>query len=316
MQAKPAGTEWDMKTGVSSYCFEKLIRRGTYTLFDVISSAKKTGFDTIEFTEFQILGDKSPGDKSPKDKSPEDLSPRDFAGKIRDACDAAGLSIVNYAVGADFLYGSGGDIKGETARIKDAVDIAKILGAPGLRHDSSWGFKDPVPGRNYRDAIRLMAPAIREVTEYAAAAGIRTMCENHGYFMQESGRMEELVRTVNHPNFGLLVDIGNFMCADEPSLRALPTVMPYAFHVHVKDFLWKSGREPKPDDSWFPTRGGNYLRGTILGHGEVPVAQCIEYIKKTGYDGTVSLEFEGLEEPSEAVRRGYEFIKARIPAKT
>jgi sugar phosphate isomerase/epimerase len=289
-----------MKTGVSAYCFERLIRRGTFTLFDAIARAKETGFDAIEFTEFQKTGDLSAGQ---------------LAGKIRDACEAAGLSVANYAVGADFLYGSGGDIARETARVKEAVDIAKILGSPGLRHDSAWGFKDAA-GRNYRDAIRLIAPAIREVSEYAAAAGIRTMCENHGYFMQDSARMEELVLAVNHPNFGLLVDIGNFLCADEAGLQALPAVMPYAFHIHVKDFLWKPGREPKPDETWFPSRAGNHLRGTILGHGEVSAAQCIEYIKKTGYDRTISLEFEGPEEPLEAVRLGYAFIKAHIPAGT
>ncbi|MDR2375838.1 MAG: sugar phosphate isomerase/epimerase [Treponema sp.] len=293
-----------MKTGVSSYCFEGLRRGGSYTLFDAIAYTKKTGFDAIEFTEFPKSGDLSPGD---------------FARKIRDACDAAGLSIANYTIGADFLYGSGGDIKRETARVKEAVDTAAILGVPGMRHDSGWGFKaagqDTALGRNYRDAIRLMAPAIREVSEYAAGLGIRTMCENHGYFMQDSSRVEELVLAVNHPNFGLLVDIGNFMCADEPSLHALPTVMPYAFHVHAKDFLWKPGREPKPDNTWFPTRAGNHLRGTILGHGEVSVAQCLDYIKKAGYDGTISLEFEGPEEPLEAIRLGYEFIKTHISAK-
>jgi sugar phosphate isomerase/epimerase len=287
-----------MKIGVSSYCFERLFRDGTYTLFDAIDYAKKTGYDAIEFTEFRRT---------------EDRSPEDFAREIRDACDAAGLHIANYAVGADFLYGSGGDIRQETERVKASVNIAKILGAPGMRHDSSWGFKDTARGRNYRDAIRLMAPAIREVSEYAAAAEILTMCENHGYFMQDSQRMEELVLAVDHPNFGLLVDIGNFMCADESSLRALSAVMPYAFHVHAKDFLWKSGREPKPDNSWFPSRGGNHLRGTILGHGEAAAAQCVEYIKATGYDRTISLEFEGLEEPLEAIHLGWEFLKTRIP---
>ncbi|MDR0731872.1 MAG: sugar phosphate isomerase/epimerase [Treponema sp.] len=289
-----------MKTGVSSYCFEGLRRGGSYTLFDAIAYAKKTGYDAIEFTEFPKSGD---------------LTPQDLARKIRDACNAAGLFVANYAVSADFLYGSGGDIKRETARVKESVDIAKILGAPGMRHDSGWGFKDTALGRNYRDAIRIMAPAIREVSEYAAAAGIRTMCENHGTFMQDSYRMEELVLAVNHPNFGLLVDMGNFMCADEASLHALPTVMPYAFHVHAKDFLWKPGREPKPDNSWFSTRAGNHLRGTILGHGEVSAAQCIDYIKKSGYNGTISLEFEGPEEPLDAIRRGYEFIKACISTK-
>jgi sugar phosphate isomerase/epimerase len=137
------------------------------------------------------------------------------------------------------------------------------------------------------------------------------MTENHGYFLQDSYRVEELVREVNHPNYGLLVDMGNFMCADETSLKALARVMPYAFHVHAKDFLLKSGTEPAPDDSWFPTRGGNHLRGTILGHGAVSVAQCINYIQGTGYNGAFSLEFEGPEEPLEAIRRGYAFLNAR-----
>jgi sugar phosphate isomerase/epimerase len=88
--------------------------------------------------------------------------------------------------------------------------------------------------------------------------------------------------------------------------------MPYAFHVHVKDFLLKSGGEPRPDDSWFSSRAGNHLRGTVVGHGIIPVTQCLNYIKKSGYDGGFSLEFEGLEDPLEAVRRGYEFMKAKL----
>jgi sugar phosphate isomerase/epimerase len=138
------------------------------------------------------------------------------------------------------------------------------------------------------------------------------MTENHGYFLQDSCRMEELVSAVGHPNYGLLVDMGNFMCADEVSVNALTTVMPYAFHVHAKDFLYKSGAEPRPDNSWFPTRAGNHLRGTILGHGVVSVGQCIEYVKKCGYTGVLSLEFEGSEEPLDAIRRGCEYMRVRI----
>jgi sugar phosphate isomerase/epimerase len=117
---------------------------------------------------------------------------------------------------------------------------------------------------------------------------------------------------VNHPNYGLLVDIGNFLCADEPSLAALPVAIPYAFHVHVKDFLWKSGAGERPGASWFTSRAGDWLRGTIPGHGVVPVAQCLALIKNSGYKGNLSLEFEGLEEPLEAIRQGFEFIRAHV----
>ena len=283
-----------MKIGVSSYCFNRLIKAGTYTLFDAIEYTRKTGYDVIEFSDFV---------------PPEGKSLEEFAGELARACKAAGLGICNYATHADFLYGSDGDMKKETARLKNRVDVAKILGSPLMRHDACWGFKDNAKGRTWRDAVKLMAPSIRELTEYAATKGIRTMTENHGYFLQDSSRMEELVLAVNHPNYGLLVDMGNFMCADETGIKALATAMPYAFHVHAKDFLYKSGAEQKPDDSWFPTRGGSHLRGTIVGHGVVSVGQCIRYIKKTGYTGVLSLEFEGPEEPLEAIRRGYEYLK-------
>jgi aldehyde:ferredoxin oxidoreductase len=35
---------------------------------------------------------------------------------------------------------------------------------------------------------------------------------------------------------------------------------------------------------WFRSRSGNYLRGTVAGHGAVPIAQCVYILKKAGYD--------------------------------
>jgi sugar phosphate isomerase/epimerase len=246
------------------------------------------------------------------DVPPEGNKIPEIAGDLAKACKDAGLEICSYAVHADFLYGSDGNMKKEVERLKACLGTAKLLGAPLMRHDACWGLKEGSPCRTWREAVKLMAPAIREVAEHAASLGIRTMTENHGRFLQDSSRMECLVLEVNHPNYGLLVDMGNFMCADEPCVNALATVMPYAFHVHAKDFLYKSGQESRPDDSWFPTRGGSYLRGTILGHGVVSVGQCVNFIKSSGYSGVLSLEFEGLEEPLNAIQRGYEYLKKSL----
>ena len=285
-----------MKIGVSSYSFQKLYSPG-FTYFDAISHAKKTGFDCIEFIDFNI---------------PEGEGIIDFAAKVKDACDAAGLEISAYTVWADFINSFAGDIDKETERLKGCVDIAAALGAGKLRHDVTWGFKTRERGRSYKDAIRIATPAIREVADYAETKDIQTMTENHGYFMQDSRRMEELVLAVDHPNYGLLVDIGNFACADEDSIAAVSCVAPYAFHVHVKDFLWKPSSGVRPDSEWFATRGGNYLRGTVAGHGIIPVAQCLAILTSAGYSDTVSLEFEGTEEPLKAIERGFEAIKRSI----
>ncbi|MFM7679201.1 MAG: sugar phosphate isomerase/epimerase, partial [Roseiflexaceae bacterium] len=60
-----------------------------------------------------------------------------------------------------------------------------------------------------------------------------------------------------------------------------------------------------PGDGWFTSRAGHYLAGTVVGFGVVPVVQCLTIMKKAGYTGTVSLEFEGLEENLWALEVGY-----------
>ena len=62
------------------------------------------------------------------------------------------------------------------------------------------------------------------------------------------------------------------------------------FHV-------KNANEPDPGEGFFKSRGGNYLRGAITGHGNVPVRQCLSILKNADYNGYVSVEFEGVEDP-------------------
>ena len=121
--------------------------------------------------------------------------------------------------------------------------------------------------------------------------------------------MKKLIDTVGNPNYGWLIDIGNFVCADEPNVSAVKTAAPSAFHVHAKDFLIKEADAINPGNGWFRSRGGRYLRGTVVGHGVVPVKECLDVIRASGYTGIVSLEFEGMEENLPAVAGGLEFLR-------
>ena len=130
------------------------------------------------------------------------------------------------------------------------------------------------------------------------------MTENHGFFSQDSQRVEKLYNAVDHPNFALLCDMGNFLCADEDPALAVARVAPYAQYVHAKDFIWKSYKDADPGEGAFRTRAGNFLRGTIVGHGNVPVQQCLHILKAAGFDGAIAIEFEGVETPCTALRIG------------
>lgn len=279
-----------MQIGVSSYSFVKLVSRGAMAQMDVIAKAKEIGFDVIEFSTITL---------------PEGESLSAYAKKLRAECERVGIQPVNYTIGADFLTNSGGDWKAEAERVKDEVRIAQILGVPGMRHDATRGFPaDHVGPKGFDDALPTLINGCRAVTEFAADLGIKTMIENHGFFCQDSDRVEKLINGVNHPNFGLLADMGNFLCADEDPARALGRTMPYAFHVHAKDFHVKSGDKADPGAGWIQSRGGNYLRGSIIGHGDVPITQCLRIMQKADYDGVLSIEFEGMEDPIEGISIG------------
>lgn len=282
-----------MKFSVSSYSFQRLLNSGEYTQLDLIGIAKDMGFDGIEYIDL---------------KPTDGMTDGEYAGVLAEAADKAGLEIVNYTIGADFLGENGWEAEAE--RLFGQVDIAVKLGAKGMRHDATGGFKGAdAKYRSFDSALPILANGCRKVTEYAAEKGIATMVENHGYFCQESRRVEQLVNAVAHPNFGLLVDMGNFMCADDDPATAVGRVAPYAKFVHAKDFHRKSGSGPNPGDGFFRTRGGDYLRGAVVGQGDVPVYQCLQTLKRSGYDGFVSIEFEGVEDNMWAIKTGLENLK-------
>jgi len=287
-----------MKVGVSSYSYSRLLGQGKMTLMETITESAKIGFDAIEFSGLHL---------------PEGETPLGFAPKVKDACAAAGLSVASYTVGADFINGSGGDLAAEVKRVKGEVDIAHALGVTCMRHDATRGYTPDHKGpRGFADAIPRLADGIRQVTAYAQDKGVRTTVENHGYFCQDSARVEALINAVNHPNFGALIDIGNFMCADEDPAQAVGVMAPYCFHLHAKDFHWKPGTAVEPGPGWFKTRAGNYLRGAVIGHGEVPIVQCLRIMKASGYDGVCSIEFEGIEDVLTGIRMGYENLRRYI----
>ncbi|HOO26470.1 MAG TPA: sugar phosphate isomerase/epimerase family protein [Clostridiales bacterium] len=285
-----------MKTCVSSYSFNNLLRSGEYDQLSLMKKVKDMGFDAIEFTDLN---------------PPKGIGIEDFAKQIREESEKINLPVANYTIGGEFLNCE--SLDAEVERLHRCVDIAQILGASGMRHDATGGFKGV--DRTYKgfdQALRVLVEGCRRVTDYATEKGIVTMVENHGFFCQDSLRVESLVTGVGKENFGVLLDMGNFLCVDEAPELACSLLAPFVKHVHCKDFHVKSGNEPNPGEGFFMSRGGNYLRGAIVGHGNVPVKQCLAVVAREGYKGYVSIEFEGMEENIKAMEIGLDNLKSYI----
>lgn len=191
--------------------------------------------------------------------------------------------------------------------MKGELDLAAALGVKLFRHDVIYSYPT---GVSYDRIVEVLAPAMRQVAEYGQQLGIRTMIENHGYIAQDYDRVEKLHHAVDHPNFGLLIDIGNFLCADQDNTMAVSRLAPLAFHVHLKDFVKLDYYSDASKEGCFQSRGCNYLRGTAVGYGDARAAQCMQILKKAGYDGYADIEFEGPEDCVEELEKGLVFYRS------
>ena len=283
-----------MKVSVSSYSFSQQFRLGRMTQLDCVAKAKEMGFDAIEFTD--VVGETLDQQK-------------EYTKKIREEADRVGIEINAYTIGANLYQPTPEAQAAEVERLKGQVDVAAILGAKVMRHDVCYALGKTGNSRSFGLMLPTIAEGARQVTAYAETLGIKTCTENHGYIAQDSYRVEQLFNAVAHDNYGLLVDIGNFLCADEDPAMAVSRVAPYVVHVHLKDMLYRSA----PTGSCTAmTRGGNYFCGTVVGEGDVPVKKCLKIIKATGYDGFISLEYEGAEDCLTGIARGLANVKKML----
>ena len=281
-----------MNIGLSSYCLDRRIAAGEMTLGDVIEFAAKVEAECVELVPFAFRFD---------DKATGAIDAQAIA-KVRRQARDAGVRLCNYSVLADFCR-EGEDLEREIARVCHEVDIAAELGVEKMRHDVS-GFRRPQSTNTLADFDRwlpVIAEAAGRVCRHGKARGVMTMIENHGFFANGCDRVDRMLRAVNDENYGLLLDTGNVVCVDEDAAAAAKTLAPITRMVHLKDFYIRT-RDPGGSTqfecagSWFRSRGGKYLRGAILGQGDLDVYAILSTLKHSGYDGDIAIEFEGMED--------------------
>ena len=264
-----------MKLGLSSYSLQQAIGAGQMDMAGAIEWAAQHGCRHVEIVPLGFAMTETLADE--------------LKAKAREC----GLALSNYAIGANFLQGSDAEYEREIARVMREVDIAARLGVRRMRHDVA--SSDDLSIMNFNRHLERLAAACRRIADYASQYGIVTSVENHGYFVQASDRVLALVHAVDRENFRTTLDVGNFLCVDEDPLSAVKKNLPYASMVHIKDFYYRpAGSEL--GEGWFQTSNGNYLRGAIAGHGDLNLREIIREIKRSGYDGDISLEFEGMED--------------------
>jgi len=284
-----------VKIGLSTYSLLDSIKAGEMDVLDVVQWISDNGGEHMEIVPYGFTL----------------VDNLDLADKVRDKANELGIELSNYSMPANFVQETEEEFEAEVARLKEHVDLIDRMGISHMRHDVTAFTLPPekMTIEYFESSLPQIIEGSRRIADYAAQFGITTTIENHGVAVQHSDRVQRVIQAVNRPNFKTTLDVGNFMCVDENSIIGVKKNLPFASLVHFKDFYFRPYYENPGAGKWFKTSNGNFLRGSILGQGDIEIREIVKLIKDSGYDSYLTLEFEGMEECKEASRIGMDNLR-------
>lgn len=275
-----------MKVGLSTYSLQQALDRKELTVPDAVRWIADQGGQHVEIVPMGFTLIDNPA----------------LIEEIKAAAREVGIDISNYAIGANFaVQENAKTLEEEIQSVMRHVDVAAVLGVKLMRHDVAFRPAPEGTVAQFEADLPVLVKACQRIADYAAGFGITTSVENHGYYVQSSERIQRLLHETERENFKTTLDIGNFLCVDEDPVSAVKNNIAHASIVHAKDFYWRSSTR-NPGEGWFQTSHGNYLRGAIVGHGDIDMPEVFRVLKQSGYDGYISVEFEGMEDCRTASR--------------
>jgi L-ribulose-5-phosphate 3-epimerase len=187
-----------------------------------------------------------------------------------------------------------GSPEGREARLEFlllAVDVAAEMGSDAV---SFWSGSpdDDAPAE---ELVRRLADGCRRLCDHAAERDMRLAFEPEpGMFIDTMSRFDELCRRVDHPSFGLTIDVGHLHCLGEvPIADQLRKWRHLLWNIHIEDM-----RRGVHDHLMF-------------GEGEINFGTVLGALDEIGYQGGVHVEMSRHSHDAvETARKALAFLRA------
>lgn len=208
------------------------------------------------------------------------------------------LAVSAYAIGNDLVHPDAGERARQVQGIRDGVDTARRLGTQLLRVFSG----SEKPGVNVEDGARWIVDGLRAGAAYAAEHQVTLVLENHGLFAGRADQVRRIIEEVDTPALRANVDTGNFLLVNQDPVRATRDLAALAAYVHLKDFRALGRDEHIVDESYMGLDGARFV-GTVIGAGDVQLDAVLSALRDAGYDGWLSIEYEGTGDAREGLEQ-------------
>lgn len=157
-------------------------------------------------------------------------------------------------------------------RFKKAIDMAHAFETPYIRVFSYYIPEGEDPAKYRSEVMRRM----NKKTELAKKENIIILHENErGIYGDTVDRCQDILQTINSPNFRAIFDPGNFVVEKQkPFTQCFVNLVDYITYVHIKDAKWD----------------GEKVIFTPAGEGEGEIKEVLAALKEREQGGFLSLE--------------------------
>ncbi len=260
----------------SSQSFDVKFQSGEMDLFTFIDYANSIGINCVEFEDKHFL-------------SKDD----EYLGKIKNMLKEKNMKCSNLAFFCSFGYLTDHENENEVAKAFEWMQVAKKIHAENFRLFAGWvggpdmelGLKGPACEKT-PEAWTKMVEYLTKCCDEAKKLNLTCVIENHnhGGFLSSSADVRKLFRELKCDNASLLLDTGNYT----DSVEGIKVTIHLATrHIHLKlRYIEDSGL-----DRFF----------------DVPLILSI--IKNSCFNGTLSMEYEGTQDPYDCIPKMVKFLK-------
>lgn len=271
-----------MKLSVSAWCLQEKLFNKEITLLDFINYCHVNGVKYVELLDCFLVVD-------------HDLE------EINKLIKKLDMEVSAYSIGNDFVHADKEKRKEQVDYMKESIDTALKLGTGLLRVFSG----DQKEGMSFENAEAWIVECFREVAPVAEEKGITMVLENHGLLAGKSSQVKGIIDRVGSKALKSNADVGNFILVNEDSLDAVRNLKDKIGFIHLKDFK-------KVNENGYAALDGSIYQGIVLGKGDVPIAAIINFLKENGYQGYLSIEYEGPGDPAVGTSECIEYTKQAI----
>ncbi len=221
------------------------------------------------------------------------------AERFAKCCSQIGLEIPCFSMHVNLLDE---DYKKQVDLLCRYIDVACAMGTKVFHHTIASELEQIKSMPLYEEIKSQIIEATSEALRYAARYGITCVYENQGFLVNGEKNYNDFFVSLTEKNKGVVLDTGNILFVDEKPENFAAHFLNKIVHVHVKDYIAKNGSGQFPGKGWYTGKNGDFLRGTVVGHGAINFIQIFKMLQRVEYDGWYSLEFDGMEDLRTAMR--------------